>query len=426
MKPKKKNVIAIILGGGQGSRLFPLTESRSKPAVPIGGKYRLVDIPISNCMNSDIYRIFVLTQFNSASLNAHIKNTYHFSIFSHAFVDILAAEQTPDNPRWFQGTADAVRQCMPHFLNHDFDYALILSGDQLYQMDLNEMIEEHIKNEADISIATLPVNAKDAPEFGILKTNSESFIDAFIEKPAKELLPEWESEVSDQMKSEGKLYLASMGIYIFNRKFLLDVMAESSTKDFGKEIIPQAVGNKRIFSFQYEGYWTDIGNIDSFFEANIGLTDDLPQFNLFDDNNKIFTRPRLLPPTKFKKTSIDRSIMSDGCIVNAKEIVRSVIGNRSRIGEETVIHNTYVMGNDFYQSIDEMRVDVANGKILVGIGERCFINNAIVDKNCRIGNDVHIEGGKQLEDVSNELYMIKEGIVVIKKGAILPNNFTIK
>jgi glucose-1-phosphate adenylyltransferase len=426
MKPKKKNVIAIILGGGQGSRLFPLTETRSKPAVPIAGKYRLVDIPISNCMNSDIYRIFVLTQFNSASLNAHIKNTYHFSIFSHAFVDILAAEQTPDNPRWFQGTADAVRQCMPHFLNHDFDYAMILSGDQLYQMDLNEMIEEHIKNEADISIATLPVNAKDAPEFGILKTNSDSFIESFIEKPAKELLPEWESEVSEQMKSEGKLYLASMGIYIFNRQFLLDVMEETSTKDFGKEIIPQAVGHKRIFSFQYEGYWTDIGNIDSFFEANIGLTDDLPQFNLFDADNKIFTRPRLLPPTKFKKTSIDRSVMSDGCIVNAKEIVRSVIGNRSRIGEETIIHNSYVMGNDFYQSIDDMKVDVANGKILVGIGERCFINNAIVDKNCRIGNDVHIEGGKHLEDVSNEKYMIKQGIVVIKKGATLPDNFTIK
>jgi len=426
MKPKKKNVIAIILGGGQGSRLFPLTETRSKPAVPIAGKYRLVDIPISNCMNSDIYRIFVLTQFNSASLNAHIKNTYHFSIFSHAFVDILAAEQTPDNPRWFQGTADAVRQCMPHFLNHDFDYALILSGDQLYQMDLNEMIEEHIKNEADISIATLPVNAKDAPEFGILKTNSDSFIDAFIEKPAKELLPDWESPVSDQMKNEGKLYLASMGIYIFNRKYLLEVMGDATTKDFGKEIIPQAVGHKRLFSFQYEGYWTDIGNIDSFFEANIGLTDDLPQFNLFDDDNKIFTRPRLLPPTKFKKTSIDRSIMSDGCIVNGKEIVRSVIGNRSRIGEETVIHNTYVMGNDFYQSIDDMKEDVANGRILMGIGERCFINNAIVDKNCRIGNDVHIEGGKHLEDVSNEKYMIKEGIVVIKKGAVLPDNFVIK
>ena len=426
MKPKKKNVIAIILGGGQGSRLFPLTESRSKPAVPIGGKYRLVYIPISNCMNSDIYRIFVLTQFNSASLNAHIKNTYHFSIFSHAFVDILAAEQTPDNPRWFQGTADAVRQCMPHFLNHDFDYALILSGDQLYQMDLNQMIEEHVKNEADISIATLPVNAKDAPEFGILKTNADSFIEAFIEKPAKELLPEWESDVSDQMKSDGKLYLASMGIYIFNRKFLLDVMAESSTKDFGKEIIPQAVGHKKIFSFQYEGYWTDIGNIDSFFEANIGLTDDLPHFNLFDDNNKIYTRPRLLPPTKFKKTSIDRSIMADGCIVNAKEIVRSVIGNRSRIGVDSIIQNTYVMGNDFYQSIDEMISDTNNNKQLLGIGDRCFINNAIVDKNCRIGNDVYINGGKHLEDVSNELYMIKEGIVVIKKGAVIPDNYVIK
>ena len=426
MKPKKKNVIAIILGGGQGSRLYPLTESRSKPAVPIGGKYRLVDIPISNCMNSDIYRIFVLTQFNSASLNAHIKNTYHFSIFSHAFVDILAAEQTPDNPRWFQGTADAVRQCMPHFLNHDFDYALVLSGGQLYQMDLNQMIEEHIKNEADISIATLPVNSKDAPEFGILKTNSESFIESFIEKPAAALLPEWESEVSDQMKSEGKLYLASMGIYIFNREFLLDVMAESSTKDFGKEIIPQAVGHKRIFSFQYEGYWTDIGNIDSFFEANIGLTDDLPHFNLFDDDNKIYTRPRLLPPTKFKKTSIDKSIMADGCIVNAKEIVRSVIGNRSRIGIDSIIHNTYVMGNDFYQSIDEMISDTNNNKQLIGIGERCFINNAIVDKNCRIGNDVHINGGKHLEDVTNELYMIKEGIVVIKKGVTIPDGYTIK
>jgi glucose-1-phosphate adenylyltransferase len=426
MKPRKKNVIAIILGGGQGSRLFPLTASRSKPAVPIGGKYRLVDIPISNCMNSDIYRIFVLTQFNSASLNAHIKNTYHFSIFGQAFVDILAAEQTPDNAGWFQGTADAVRQCMPHFLNHDFDYALILSGDQLYQMDLNEMIDEHIKNQADISIATLPVNAKDAPEFGILKTNSDSFIESFIEKPAKELLPDWESEVSDQMKSEGKLYLASMGIYIFNKNFLVEVMADTSTKDFGKEIMPQAVGHKKIFSYQYEGYWTDIGNIDSFFEANIGLTDDVPKFNLFDDDNKIFTRPRLLPPTKFKNTTIDKSIMADGCIINAKEIVRSVVGNRSRIGAESVIHNTYVMGNDFYQNIDEMERDSQSGKILLGIGERCFINNAIVDKNCKIGNDVHINGGKHLEDFSNDLYMVKQGIVVIRKGAIIPNNYTIK
>jgi len=426
MKAKRKNVIAIILGGGQGSRLYPLTETRSKPAVPVGGKYRLVDIPISNCMNSDIYRMFVLTQFNSASLNAHIKNTYVFSAFSQAFVDILAAEQTPDNPTWFQGTADAVRQCMPHFLNHNFDYALILSGDQLYQMDFNDMLEEHIKKEADITIATLPVNSKDAPEFGILKTNEDSCIESFIEKPAKELLPDWESDVSEQMKAEGKNYLASMGIYIFNKKLLVDLMANPDTKDFGKEIIPQAVGNKKILSYQYEGYWTDIGNIDSFFEANIGLTDDVPKFNLFDNDNKIYTRPRLLPPSKFKNTMIDKSLISEGCILNAKEIKRSVIGVRSRVGKDTIIHNTYVMGSDFYQSIEDMEEDQQNNKILVGIGEGCYINNALVDKNCRIGNNVHINGGSHLENATTDLYAIKDGIIVIKKGVTLPDNFRIE
>lgn len=425
MKAKKKNVIAIILGGGQGSRLYPLTETRSKPAVPIGGKYRLVDIPISNCLNSDIYRMFVLTQFNSASLNAHIKNTYNFSVFSHSFVDILAAEQTPDNPTWFQGTSDAVRQCMPHFLNHDFDYALILSGDQLYQMDFNEMIEAHIAAQAAISIATLPVNAKDAPEFGILKTNSESCIEAFIEKPAADLLPQWESDVSEEMKAQGKKYLASMGIYIFNKKLLVELMKNPNTKDFGKEIIPQAVGHQKILSYQYEGYWTDIGNIDSFFEANIGLTDAIPQFNLFDNENKIYTRPRLLPPSKFQKTLIDQSLISEGCILNAKEINKSVIGIRSRIGADTVIKNSYVMGNDYYQSLEDMNEDVSNNKLLVGIGERCYINNALVDKNVRIGNDVHINGGKHLENCSNELYAVKDGIVVIKKGVTIPNNFVV-
>lgn len=426
MKAKKKNVIAIILGGGQGSRLFPLTAKRSKPAVPIGGKYRLVDIPISNCINSDIYKMFVLTQFNSASLNAHIKNTYNFSIFSHSFVDILAAEQTPDNPTWFQGTADAVRQCMPHFLNHDFDYALILSGDQLYQMDFNEMLEAHIAAEADITIATLPVNDKDAPEFGILKTNSESCIESFIEKPAKELLPDWTSEVSDEMKSQGKHYLASMGIYIFNRKLLIELMSDTETKDFGKEIIPQAVGNKKLLSYQYEGYWTDIGNIDSFFEANIGLTDDVPQFNLFDNDNRIYTRPRLLSPSKFHKTLVERSLISEGCIIHAKEITKSVIGNRSRIGEGTVIKHSYVMGNDLYQSIEDIKDNIENNIPLIGIGERCFIHNAIVDKNCRIGNDVYIKGGEHLEDTVNKLYCVKEGIVVIQKGALIPDGFMVK
>ncbi|NRT15794.1 glucose-1-phosphate adenylyltransferase [Flavobacterium sp. 28A] len=426
MRVKKKNVVSIILGGGQGSRLYPLTATRSKPAVPIAGKYRLVDIPISNCMNSDIKRMFVLTQFNSASLNAHIKNTYTFNAFSQAFVDVLAAEQTPDNPTWFQGTADAVRQCMPHFLNHDFDYALILSGDQLYQMDFNDMIEAHINSGAEITVATLPVNAKDAPDFGILKTNHENGIESFIEKPVKELLVDWESEVSDQMKSEGKLYLASMGIYIFNRELLIELMADPDTKDFGKEIIPQAVGKRKLLSYQYEGYWTDIGNIDSFFEANIGLTDDIPKFNLFDNDNKIYTRPRLLPPSKFNNSLIEKSLISEGCIISAKEIKKSVIGIRSRIGEGSVIQNTYVMGNDFYQSLEDMDKDKANNKTLIGIGERCFINNALVDKNCRLGNDIYINGGQHLADFNNDLYAIKEGIVVIKKGAIIPDNYRIE
>ncbi len=422
----KKSTLAIILGGGQGSRLSPLTESRSKPAVPIAGKYRLVDIPISNCINSDIKRMFVLTQFNSASLNQHIKNTYHFSHFSTAFVDILAAEQTPDNPTWFQGTADAVRQCMQHFLNHEFDYALILSGDQLYQMDFNEMIQAHQKSGASISIATLPVNAKEASEFGILKTDDANFITSFIEKPAAALLPNWTSEVSDEMKAEGKHYLASMGIYIFNRDLLIDLMSNPNTKDFGKEIIPQAIGKQKILSYQYEGYWTDIGNIDSFFEANLGLTDDVPKFNLFDNSSKIYTRARVLPPSKISGAStIDKSIVTEGCIINGAKIEHSVIGIRSRIGFGTVISNSYLMGNDFYQNIEEIKHNIENNIINVGIGNRCSINNTIVDKNCRIGNDVKLNGGHQLADCNTPLYTVKEGIIVVKKGATLPDGFEV-
>ena len=422
----KKSTLAIILGGGQGSRLAPLTESRSKPAVPIAGKYRLVDIPISNCINSDIKRMFVLTQFNSASLNQHIKNTYHFSHFSTAFVDILAAEQTPDNPTWFQGTADAVRQCMQHFMNHDFDYALILSGDQLYQMNFNKMINAHEKSGAAISIATLPVNAKEASDFGILKTDDENFISSFIEKPSAELLPDWTSEVSDEMKQEGKIYLASMGIYIFNRELLLELMSNPDTKDFGKEIIPQAIGKHKILSYQYEGYWTDIGNIDSFFEANLGLTDDIPKFNLFDNSSKIFTRARVLPPSKITGAStLDKSIVTEGCIINGTTIKHSVIGIRSRIGFGSSISNSYLMGNDFYQNIDEIRTNNEKGIINIGIGERCSINNTIVDKNCRIGNDVTLNGGKHLENTNTNLYTIKDGIIVVKKGVTIPDGFTI-
>ncbi len=420
------NTLAIILGGGQGSRLAPLTESRSKPAVPIAGKYRLVDIPISNCINSDIKRMFVLTQFNSASLNQHIKNTYHFSHFSTAFVDILAAEQTPDNPTWFQGTADAVRQCMQHFMNHEFDYALILSGDQLYQMDFNAMIKAHHDSKAAITIATLPVSAKDAPDFGILKTDSENFITSFIEKPNTSLLPNWTSDVSEESRAEGKLYLASMGIYIFNKELLVELMKNPDTKDFGKEIIPQAIGKQKILSYQYEGYWTDIGNIDSFFEANLGLTDDIPKFNLFDNSSKIYTRARVLPPSKITGSStVDKSVIAEGCIINATTIEHCVIGIRSRIDFGSTIINSYLMGNDHYQNLEEIRINNLQNIINIGIGERCFINNTIVDKNCRIGNDVRLNGGKHLEDTNTDLYTVKDGIIVVKKGAVLPNGYTV-
>ncbi|WP_028283153.1 glucose-1-phosphate adenylyltransferase [Olleya marilimosa] len=416
-------VLSIILGGGQGSRLYPLTATRSKPAVPIAGKYRLVDIPISNCINSDIKRMFVLTQFNSASLNRHIKNTYHFSFFSSAFVDVLAAEQTPGNEGWFQGTADAVRQSMHHFLSHDFEYALILSGDQLYQMDFNEMIDAHIKAKAKISIATIPVNAKDATSFGILKTDDKNVITSFIEKPDASLLPEWTSTVSPEMQKQGKNHLASMGIYIFNRDLLVELMSNPDTNDFGKEIIPQSIAKHKTLSYQFEGYWTDIGNIDSFFEANLGLTDDIPKFNLYDKDQSVYTRARILPTSKISGTALDRTVIAEGCIVNAAKIEKSVIGIRSRIGKETTIINTYMMGCDSYESLEEIESNKI--KILMGIGERCFIKNTIIDKNIRIGDDVRINGGKHLENKETDTYVIKDGIVVIKKGAVIPNGFVI-
>lgn len=412
-------VISIVLGGGQGSRLSPLTATRSKPAVPIAGKYRLVDIPISNCLHSDITRIYVLTQFNSASLNKHIKNTYHFSSFSTAFVDILAAEQTPSSVAWYQGTADAVRQSLHHLAVHEFEYVLILSGDQLYQMDFQEMIQHHIDNGADISIATIPVNADDVPGFGILKTDSDGLINAFIEKPKKDF-EGWASEVSDEMKAAGRVYLASMGIYIFNRKLLYELLEGNERTDFGKEIIPQSIGSHKVLSYQYEGYWTDIGTIPSFFEANLGLTDDIPQFNLFD-KNYIFTRARMLPPSKVSGTRLDKTIIADGCIINASEISHSIIGIRTRIGLGTTIESCYVMGSDNYQTLEQIEESRISNSPIMGIGDRCRIKNAIIDKNTYIGNDVQINCGEMLEDGDYGTHTVQDGIVVIKKRAIIPN-----
>ncbi len=421
-----KKVLAIILGGGQGSRLSPLTDKRSKPAVSIAGKYRLVDIPISNCIHCDIKRMFVLTQFNSASLNRHIKNTYRFSSFSEAFVDVMAAEQTPDNKTWFQGTADAVRQSMHHILNHEFDYVLILSGDQLYQMDFNEMLQKHIDKKAEISIATIPVNFKEATQFGILKTNKESFITSFIEKPSEDKLKGWESEVDEQMKLENRNYLASMGIYIFNRDLLIELMTNTETIDFGKEIIPQAIEKNSVLAYQYKGYWTDIGTISSFFEANIGLTEEVPKFDLFNASKNILTRPRILPPSKIYGTRLNKTMIADGCIINADKIDDSVIGIRSRIGKNSIVNKTYMIGANMYQDIAEIENDKEKGIPYIGVGENCIIENTIIDKDARIGNNVVIKGGKNLKDCKEENYVIKDGIVVIKRRAIIPDGFILQ
>ncbi|BDQ10977.1 glucose-1-phosphate adenylyltransferase [Sediminibacterium sp. TEGAF015] len=427
MSTLSKSVLAVILGGGAGTRLFPLTASRSKPAVPIAGKYRLVDIPISNCINSGINRMFVLTQFNSASLNKHIKNTYHFSAFSTGFVDILAAEQTPDNPGWFQGTADAVRQSLRHISNLEYDYILILSGDQLYQMDFGDMMKNHIDSQTDISIATIPVDDRDAPEFGILKTNEQNVITSFIEKPKKDILPEWVSDTGAEMQKQGRNYLASMGIYIFNKKILDKLLNEAhpNATDFGKEIIPDSIENYKVSSFQYDGYWTDIGNIYSFYEANLALTQEIPPFNLFDNTKTVYSRARMLPPAKISGTTLEKTIIAEGSIIHASRIEQSVVGIRSRIGHGTTVVSTYIMGNDYYETIEEMELNTSKGLPKIGIGERCYIKDAIIDKNCRIGNDVRINGGSHLPNTDHPLYTVKDGIVVVKKTAILPDGFVI-
>jgi len=414
-------VIGLILGGGAGSRLYPLTSQRSKPAVPIGGKYRLIDIPISNCLNSGIRRMFVLTQYNSASLNQHIKNTYIFDHFSQGFVDILAAEQTPASDKWFQGTADAVRQSMHHLRNHEHDHVLILSGDQLYQMDFKLMVDYHLEKKADLTIATIPVVARDAPGFGILKVDEKGMINSFIEKPKTDQLPDWQSAVEEKYARRGQHYLASMGIYLFSRTFLDRLFEENpEATDFGKEIIPYAIEQQhRVASYAFDAYWTDIGTIRSFFEANIALTDPIPAFNLFDNDKQIFTRPRLLGPSKVFGTWFNQAIIADGCIIHAKQIDRSIVGIRSRVGSGTEISNAIVMGNDSYETLQEM--GNLQDRPPMGIGKDCYIRNAIIDKDARIGNNVRIHGGASLADIETDTYVIRDGIIVVKKGAVLPD-----
>ena len=419
------DVLALVLGGGKGERLFPLTRHRSKPAVPLAGKYRIVDIPLSNCINSDIRRVFVLTQFNSASLNRHIARTYRFDNFSEGFVNILAAEQTPENPHWFQGTADAVRQSIRHFADIDVTHILILSGDQLYQMDYRRLLQFHAGSRADITVPTIPVSADHAPAFGILKTNEDNQILEFREKPPRNELEGLESELTGEYDTEqfpsGKAYLASMGIYVFSKEFLTKVLNESDEHDFGKHIIPSSIGQYRVMSSPFFGYWTDIGTIRSFYEANLDLTATLPQFNFYNSRSPIYTRTRLLPGSKMNNCNLHQCVISDGCFLNGADIKHSVIGLRSRIGDGTTITNSYIMGADYYETIEEIKENAQQGVPNIGIGNHATIVNSIIDKNARIGDNVMIINSRGHEHYDGENFFVRDKIVVIPKNAVVQN-----
>jgi glucose-1-phosphate adenylyltransferase len=423
------NVLSVIMGGGQGKRLFPLTKERAKPAVPLAGKYRLVDIPISNCINSGLRRIYLLTQFNSASLHRHISQSYKFDHFSGGFVEILAAEQTYADTSWYQGTADAVRKNMIHFLNHDWEYLLILSGDQLYRMDFRNIITLHDESDADITIATIPVGRREAGALGIMQINEERRITRFVEKPTDpavqnslRLPQEWYSKL--EIQDGGDLFLASMGIYVFKRDVIRKLLDNNLT-DFGKDIIPGAIETLRVFSHVYQGYWEDIGTIRSFFEANIDVTNELPRFNFFDMSAPIFSRPRFLPASKVNGAQIDHAVISEGCILNHAVISHSIIGLRSIVGPATVVNRTILLGSDYYESYESIIEHEKVGRPRIGIGANCRIDNTIVDKNARIGNNVVISPVGKPADVDHPLYYIRDGIVIIPKNGVIPHGTVI-
>jgi glucose-1-phosphate adenylyltransferase len=417
------------MGGGQGTRLFPLTKERAKPAVPLAGKYRIVDIPISNCINSGFRRIYILTQFNSTSLHSHISRTYKFDHFSAGFVEILAAQQTFNNTSWYEGTADAVRKNLVHFMNHDFDYLLILSGDQLYRMDFKAMVEQHRETGADITISTIPVSREEAKACGILQMGDDRRITRFVEKPKETPLldslhvtPTMAGQLG--IKDGGDSFLASMGIYVFNRSVIRDLL-DNPLSDFGKHIIPHAINTHRVFANVFQGYWEDIGTIRSFFEANLDLVTELPRFNFFDMSAPIFSRPRYLPGSKINGAEIDHALISDGCIINRARINNTVVGLRTLIGEGTVLTRTVILGSDYYESMESVGRHETNGQPRVGIGAHCKIENAIIDKNARIGNNVVISPIGKPENVDQERYYIRDGIVIIPKDAVIPHGTVI-
>ena len=424
--PPSRKLLAVILGGGAGTRLFPLTQQRSKPAVPLGGKYRLVDVAISNCINSDVLRMFVLTQYNSASLNRHIAQTYRFSHFSDGFVEILAAEQTPESPQWFQGTADAVRQVLPHIRDWGIDTLLILSGDHLYSMDYREFLARHFETDADVTVSVIPSDPISAGDFGLLKTDQSGRIIEFKEKPKGQ---ELESMLVDTTtlglsvdEASARPFLASMGIYVFKYDRLEQLLAEDPTWiDFGRDVIPGAIRHGKVQAFVFDGYWGDIGTIAAFYRANLDLTLKIPKFNLFDAEAPVFTRARYLPPSKIAQSEIYESIMSEGCIVDGARITNSVIGLRSRISKGVHLDASLMMGADSYQTIEEMHADLTSGLPRVGIGEGTIVKKAIIDKNVRIGSNVRLlnEAETLNADGDGGSYYIRDGIIIIPKNAVI-------
>jgi glucose-1-phosphate adenylyltransferase len=415
------DTLAVILGGGAGTRLFPLTLLRSKPAVPLGGKYRLIDVPASNCINAGINRIFILTQYNSASLNNHISQTYRFSHFSKGFVNVLAATQTPTSQAWFQGTADAVRQALPHLESHPFKYLLVLSGDHLYHMNYLDLVAYHREVKAEITVATTPVDAEDSSGFGIMKTGPDQRITRFVEKPPRSRLEGLDSDTGP-MRDSGRVYLASMGIYVFNRDTLFETLTRNTREiDFGHEIIPAAIPERAIFSYRFDDYWADIGTIKAYYQANIDLGRPNAPINMFDPRNPIFTNPRMLPPAKLQGCHAIESIVAEGASIDECRIERSVVGIRSIIGSGTTIRDCVINGADYYETADEKAHNRERGVPNMGIGRNCRIERAIIDKNARIGEGVVIRDASRSDDRDESNHFVRDGIVIIPKGAIVPD-----
>ena len=417
------DVLTLILGGGRGTRLFPLTHMRSKPAVPLGGKYRLIDIPISNCLHAGLKRIFVLTQFNSASLNRHIAQTYRLDMFSDGFVEVLAAEQTPDSSNWFQGTADAVRQAARHFVGHDSDHYLILAGDHLYRMDFNELIDSHIESRADITIAAQPVTAADASEMGIFRFDDRGQIGSFEEKPNAARLAEMHGSIPRGTPMTGgmtaeKPFVASMGIYVFSRDVLLEILDQPGI-DFGKEIIPKALGNHSVNPYIFRGYWADVGTIDAFYEANIQLTRRDAPFDFFHPRWPIYTHPRFLPGTRAYDCRVATSIVAEGCYLERCEIHDSVVGIRTRIDAGTRITRSILLGADFYEE------EVAASSVPLGIGRDVVLDRVIVDKNARIADGVRLVNEAGVNHADGDGYYIRNGIIIVPKGAKVKAGVTV-